>query len=68
MSAQGQLQGMFGVGTGEMVDGKVERELFVPPYRYGEDVGGEFALPGGREMVPVRVTGPMYQCSNLSIE
>jgi hypothetical protein len=67
MSAQGQLQGMFGVGTGERVDVK-EKELLVPPYRYGEDVGGEFALSGGREMVPVRVVGPMYPCSNLSKE
>lgn len=67
-SAVSQLSGVFPQGTGERVEKAVNEEFLVPPYRYKDDVGGEFALPKGRQSIPVHLNGPIYTCSNISTE
>lgn len=66
-SVVSQLQGMFGKSAQRMPEG-LKEEFKVPPYKYRDDIEEGWALPGGREIVPVRLNGPMQQCSNLSKE
>lgn len=45
-----------------------DESLMVPPYRYTDTIKDTFALPNGHQMVPIRINGPIYTCSNLSKE
>jgi lysosomal acid phosphatase len=68
MSVVSQLAGLFPKGTGPRMPVGLDEGLQVPPYKYQDNIQDEFALPSGNDILPIKLNGPVYGCSNLSKE